>query len=161
MTNIYDYLREHKIEYEKYDHPAVFTCEEAEKFCPEMEGESIKNLFLRDDKGKRHFLVVVGKDKSVDLKALQTILGVSRLSFGSPDRLDKYLGVTAGSVTVLALINDPDHAVELIIDAKLEGKALQCHPLINTATLVVQPSDFKAFLASTGHEDRIIDLSSR
>lgn len=161
MTNIYDYLKEHKIEYEKYEHPAVFTCEEAEKLCPEMPGESIKNLFLRDDKGKRHFLVVVGKDKSVDLKKLQAILGVSRLSFGSPERLEKYLGVTPGSVTLLALINDPDHSVELIIDAELDGKALQCHPLINTATLVIEPTDLRKFLASTGHEPRIIDLLSR
>lgn len=152
MTNIYDYLQEHKIEYVKYEHPAVFTCEEAEKLCPEMPGESIKNLFLRDDKGKRHFLVVVGKDKIVDLKKLQGILGVSRLSFGSPERLEKYLGVTPGSVTILALINDPDHSVELIIDAELEGKVLQCHPLINTATLVIQPTDLKNFLASTGHK---------
>lgn len=158
MPDIYDFLSSHNIEYQRFDHPAVFTCEEAEKLDLDMPGNGTKNLFLRDKAPKRHFLVVVPKEKNVDLKKLKDLLGVSKLGFASPDRLQTYLQLTPGSVTLLGLINDAQHAVEIVIDEQLWNKPLQCHPLINTASLVLQPQAIQRFLELTGHEPKIIDI---
>ena len=159
--DIYEFLKNYGISFERFDHPAVFTCEEAEKYCPEMPGASIKNLFLRDKNGLRHFLVVVGAKKNVDLKKLQQVLSVSKLSFGSPERMQKYLGVEPGSVTLLGLMNDGEHAVEVIIDAEVWGKPLQCHPLVNTATCVIQKEGLEKFFKATGHTFKVIHLPSK
>lgn len=161
MPDIYKFLEENKIEYQRFDHPPVYTCEEAERLCPDMPGASIKNLFLRDKDGKRHFLAVVGYEKSVDLKQLKELLGVSGLSFASEERLKKYLGVEPGSVTLLGLINDPDHAVEVLIDQQLWGQAFQCHPLVNTATLVISAEGIEHFLKKTGHSYQLIEIPER
>lgn len=161
MTDIYQFLKEHNITYQRFDHPPVFTCEEAERLCPDMPGVPIKNLFLRDKDGKRHFLVIVGYDKNVDLKKLKDTLSISKLGFASEERLQKYLGVTAGAVTLLGLINDAEHTVEVIIDEKLWGNTLQCHPLVNTATLVIPPEGIKQFLEATGHDHRLITIQGR
>jgi Ala-tRNA(Pro) deacylase len=149
--NIYDFLTKHNIPYQRFDHAAAFTCKQADQVCPEMPGASIKNLFLYDKKTDQHFLIVIGQEKQVDLKGLRAILQVSNLSFASEERLHKYLGVTPGSVTILGLINDFSHAVRVIFDTDLEGKILQCHPLINTATLTIAFDDIRKFLTLTGH----------
>lgn len=161
MPDIYSFLQNHSIEYRRFDHPAVFTCEEAERLCPDMPGVSLKNLFLRDKNGHRHFLVVVGYDKNADLKGLKELLQVSKLSFASADRLQKYLGVTPGSVSLLGLINDTGHAVEVIIDEKLWGQDFQCHPLVNTASLVISNEGIQRFLKTTGHAYRLLTVPSR
>lgn len=126
-----------------------------------MPGVPIKNLFLRDKDGKRHFLVVVRHDKNVDLKKLKGLLGVSKLSFASTDRLQNYLGVTPGAVTLLGLVNDKNHDVEIIFDWELAGQSLQCHPLINTATVVVSRDDTIKFLRATAHEYKLMDIPRR
>src|SRR3989338_5051434 len=104
--DIFSFLTSHGIAYERFDHPAVFTCEESEALCPPMPGMQTKNLFLRDEKGKHRFLVVVGHKKNVDFKALKKIIDVQKLSFGSPELLMEHLGVEPGAVTLLGLIND-------------------------------------------------------
>lgn len=126
-----------------------------------MPGVSLKNLFLRDKNGKRHFLVVVGYEKNVDLKKLKEVLEVQKLGFASEERLKKYLGVEPGSVTLLGLINDGEHIVEVFIDEKLWGESFQCHPLVNTATLVISSEGIKDFLASTGHAYQIINVPGK
>jgi len=161
MTDIYGFLENSGISYQRFDHPAVYTCEEAEKLCPAMPGVSLKNLFLRDGKGARHFLVVVGYEKNVDLKILKDVLGVAKLGFASPERLYKYLGVEPGSVTILGLINDTEHAVEVFIDQKLWGKDFQVHPLVNTATLVIGNEGVKKFFEATDHSYKIVEISGR
>jgi len=93
LADIYEFLDSIDVSYERFDHPAVFTVSEAKQLSPEMDGASTKNLFLRDKKGIRHFLVTVPQDKKVDLKELSSILEASRLSFASPDRLKTYLGI--------------------------------------------------------------------
>ena len=159
--DIYKFLSDHNISYEKFDHPAVYTCDEAEKLCPKMPGIPIKNLFLRDRDGKKHFLVVVGYEKNVDLKALKDVLGVSKLGFASPERLQKYLGVEPGSVTLLGLANDIDKFVQVFIDEKLWGQSFQCHPLVNTATLVISNEGIKKFFESTNHNFNLINVPAR
>lgn len=161
MLNIYTFLDTHNITYERFDHPAAFTCQQADEVCPEMPGASIKNLFLYDKRTNQHFLVVVGKEKQVDLKQLKYILDVSNLSFASEERLQKYLGVTPGSVTILGLVHDITHAVNVIFDINLKDKTLQCHPLVNTATLAIPFEDIKKFLNITGHEYQFMDIPTR
>ena len=162
MSDIYSFLEQHRIEFEKFEHPAVFTCEEAEELTPDMAGAHTKNLLLRNRKGDRHFLVVVGYDKSVDLKALSSVLEESKLSFASPERLMDRLGLEPGAVTVLGLINDLDHQVSLVFDEAIwDADALQCHPLVNTATLVIKHEGLEAFLNATGHEYQVINVPER
>ncbi len=161
MNTIYSFLKDNTIAYERFDHPAVFTCEQAEQLCPAMPGRSIKNMFLYDSRNQDYFLVVVGNDKRVDLKKLKDLLGASKLSFGSEERLQEYLGVEPGSVTILGLIHDTDHHVNVIFDEQIWGQALQCHPLINTATLVITPQDIEHFLQATGHTFQVVDIPGR
>ena len=162
MVDLYQLFDEHQIKYERHDHPAVYTVEDVKRLVPPLPGVRTKNLFLRDHKGKRHFLVILPADKRVDIKALNAVIGSSRLSFGSAQRLKKFLGVDPGSVTLFALVNDPDHKVELIFDQSLwEKEAYQFHPLVNTSTLVVSNDNLKRFLALTGHDAKILTLPSQ
>src|SRR5450759_1931534 len=119
MPDIYEFLDGHGIAYQRCDHPAVFTVAEMKRLVPPLDGAHTKNLFLRDKKGRRHVLVVVGSDKQVDIKALSAALGLDHLSSGSPERLRKYLGIEPGSVSLLALLNDIKREVEVFIDREL------------------------------------------
>lgn len=94
------------IEHQNFEHPPVFTCEESQHLCPPMPGLKNKNLFLKDEKGKQHFLVSLTQDKQLNLKDLSQKIGVKGLSFASERRLQDVLGVAPGSVGILALIND-------------------------------------------------------
>jgi len=159
MTDIYAFLEQNDITYQRFDHEAVFTCEESSKL-PDMPGADTKNLFLRDKKGKRHMIVSVGHEKKVDLKALGKQLDISQnISFASPERLLKHLGVTPGAVTLLGVVNDPDHLVEVYIDKDLwEADALRVHPLVNTASLIIEHDNMERFFAATGHKVNVIDV---
>jgi Ala-tRNA(Pro) deacylase len=155
------FLRERGIRAERHEHVPVMTVEESERLVPRLPGTKTKNLFLRDRKGLRHFLVTVRHDVAVDLNALGTVLGAGRLGFASPDRLQKCLGITPGSVSLLALCNDAGGAVEFVIDRALwAAPALQAHPLINTATLILSHADLECFVAATGHSPQIVDVPS-
>lgn len=159
MVDIFAFLKEHQIPYRHHQHPAVFTCQEADRLVPPMAAHRTKNLFLRDRKGLRHFLVVVGYDKSVDLKSLGALLGVDRLLLGSARRMQEMLGVEPGSVTILGLVQDQTKAVEVIFDLPIAAApALRCHPLVNTATLEIAADDILRFLEVTGHPLRILDI---
>lgn len=159
--NIYKFLEDNNIEYGKFEHPAVFTCEEAEKLCPTMPGESIKNLFIHDRNKENYYLLVISKDKSVDLKKLPEVLDSSKLSFASAEDLNHYLGVAPGAVTLLGVCNDKDNAVRVVIDEELQGKSLQCHPLVNTATLAISSSGVERFLRLTSHSPIFISIPVR
>lgn len=159
MADIYKFLDEHRIKYARHEHPPVYTVEDVHRLVPPLPAAKTKNLFFRDNKGDRHFIVAVEGDKRVDMKALPKRIKSSRLRFGSPDRLKKYLGVDPGSVSLLAVINDTQKAVEVIIDRRLwKSKAFQFHPLVNTTTLVIKRDDLKRFLHHTGHEMQILDV---
>ena len=159
MTDIYKFLNDHRIEYERHDHPPVFTVEDVNRLVPPLPAAKTKSLFLREAKGSRYFLIIVRGEKRVDLKALPEILNSSKLRFGSPKRLKKYLGVDPGSVSVFAAVNDMDNAVEIIIDAALwESEAFQFHPLVNTSTLVISRDNIQRFLGKTGHETQVLDV---
>jgi Ala-tRNA(Pro) deacylase len=153
------FLRTHGVAAPRVDHPAVMTCEEADRLVPPLPGAKSKNLFLRDKKGARHLLVTVPPTRSVDLNALGASLGMGRLGFASAERLARHLAVASGSVSLLALVNDTGGAVEFIIDRSLwEAPAILAHPLVNTATMVLAHADLERFLAATGHVPRVIDV---
>jgi Ala-tRNA(Pro) deacylase len=161
MHDFYKFLEENHIEYERQDHPPVYTVDEARRLVPPLPGAKTKNLFLRDKKGQRHFLVIVAAEKRVDIKALPQVVGSNRLSFGSADRLKKYLGVEPGSVSLFAIFNDARQAVELIVDEDLwEAEAFQFHPLVNTSTLVISRENLRRFITKTGHAVRVLKVPS-
>jgi len=147
------------ISYDRYEHPAVFTAEDASKYWNPIPGTQCKNLFLRNKKGDRHYLVVVEISKRVDLKDLVKVVGDDRLSFGSPERLMEHLGLTPGSVSPFGLINDARGTVRVLIDADLKGAdRLIFHPNINTASVVVSWADLERFLATRSNTVRIVSL---
>ena len=153
------FLREHGIDAPRHAHPPVMTVEESERLVPKLPGAKSKNLFLRDKKGVRHILVTVRHDLAVDLAALGTALEAKGLGFASPERLAKHLGVAPGSVSLLALVNDKDAAVEFVIDRALwDAPAVHAHPLTNDATMVLAHADLERFLAATGHTPRVLDV---
>ena len=157
--NLERFLQEHGVAAARHEHPAVMTVEESDRLVPRLPGAKTKNLFLRDRKGLRHFLVTVPHNVPVDLDALGAALGAGRLGFASSERLQKHLGLTPGAVSLLGLVNDAARAVEFVIDRSLwEADAVQAHPLVNTATMVVAHADLERFLAATGHAARVIDV---
>ena len=150
------------IPYERYDHAPVFTCEEAEAAVPRPDAVQTKNLFLRDKRGRRHLLVITSCEKSVDVKRFADLANADHLSFASAERLQRYLGVSPGSVTVFGLMNDAQHEVELYVDDVVWRAAQwRCHPLVNSATLVVSRGDIERFLAHTGHTPHVVTLAER
>lgn len=140
------------------EHEAVFTVMESAKLERDLPGGHTKNLFLKDAKG-RLFLVIAQSQTTVDLKSLHKTIGCARLSFGKPELLLEVLGVPAGSVTSLALINDCAQRVSVIVDARLmQYDSINCHPLTNTATTNIARDDLLRFIRACGHEPRILAL---
>lgn len=161
-SDFYAFLNAHGIAYVRCEHPAVYTVEQAARLVPSLPGAKTKNLFLRDKPGRRHFLVCVPAAKQVDLKALSGTIGSNGLSFGSPDRLRKYLGVESGAVTLLGVFNDPGCAVEVFLDEDLwRHEAFQFHPLVNTATLVISRDEARRFLDLTGHHLNLVKVPEK
>ena len=147
------FLDAHGFAYQRVEHPAVFTCAEAELHRPAVPAVSTKNLFLCDKKARRFFLVVTACDRTAKLDRLAPQLGVASLRFGSEENLMRRLGVTRGAVTMMSLVNDKDHQVELWMDADIwAGEYFLSHPLVNTATLILAKSELERFFALTAHE---------
>ncbi len=152
-------LTEYNIQYELQEHEPVYTIEDMERLHICDIGQVPKNLFLRDGSGKRHFLVLLQKDKSADLKQLAKTIPSSRLSFGSDERLEKYLGLKPGAVSALGLLNDKSAEVEVIIDKDLVGcEKVGVHPNVNTATVWLSFDDLLTIMKSNGNEIRFIEI---
>jgi len=146
------YLDANGFAYRRTEHPAVFTCAEAELHRPKLPAVSTKNLFLCDKKKRHYFLAVTSCEKTVHLDDLKAQLGVSHLRFGSEADLERLLGVGRGSVTMMGLVNDTEHKVALWIDDEIwAGEYFLCHPLVNTATLVLSKAELERFFTLTGH----------
>ena len=159
---VFDALKQLGIDYTLCSHPPVYTSDEAAQYWDGIPGGHPKNLFLRDDKGKSHYLVIVEHTKQVDLKNLRSIIGSSRLSFASDRRLGKHLGLTPGAVSAFGLINDSENRVEVIIDSDLlEHDYISFHPNVNTATLTISTADFKKFLHHQGSKISCVSISSK
>lgn len=149
------------IAYQVHAHEAVFTVAQSEALDHSLPGAHSKNLFLKDKKG-RFFLVSALKDTRIDLKRIHEVLGASgRVSFGSEEQMMRLLGVTPGSVTAFAVVNDRAGDVTMVLDAGfLAHERVNFHPLINTMTVGLAREDLMAFLAACNHAPRVLDLPS-
>ena len=151
-------LSEAGIAYELVEHPAVCTMEEMETLHLSHAEGVVKNLFLRDPKGCRFFLVSIRGEKRVDLKALGQLLE-GKLSFASEGRLMEKLGLEPGSVTPLGILNDGDRTVEVLFDEDIQALPLVgVHPNENTATVFLAPADLVSLLQAHGNPFRWVKL---
>lgn len=156
---VYKVLDELGISYNRHEHPPVYTVEEAEKQWTEIIGAHCKNLFLRNKKGNRHYLVILEASKVANLKSLNKMLGEDRLSFASEQRLIRYLGLETGAVSAFGLINDKENHVNVLIDEDLKtSEAVNFHPNVNTATVGISFADLERFLAWCGNPVRYLSF---
>jgi Ala-tRNA(Pro) deacylase len=145
-------LNQLSIPFERFEHPPVATVEEAMEHWARIDATHCKNLFLRNQKGNRHYLVVLVHSKKADLRAVADQIGDGKLSFASPERLMAHLGLTPGSVSPFGLINDRARAVRVVLDRDLKStERVSFHPNINTSTYVVSARDFARFLEACGN----------
>jgi Ala-tRNA(Pro) deacylase len=145
------------IEFEYFPHPPVFTVDEAERYWADVPATHCKNLFLRNQKGSRHYLVVLRHEKRADLRALSTTLGDDKLSFASADRLMRHLHLAPGAVSPFGLIHDSASGVIVVLDADLPGtERIGFHPNVNTATITLRTADFLRFLEARGNVVKIV-----
>ncbi|KUR70776.1 DNA-binding protein [Novosphingobium fuchskuhlense] len=143
------------------EHEAVYTVEESLAIHDALPGAHTKNLFLKDS-GGQFWLVTVEHARRVDLKALAGAIGAKKLSFGKAEDMERLLGVTPGSVTPLAALNDTGGAVRVVLDADLAAaEAVHVHPLRNTATVGLPGADLVRALAAWGHEPLIATIPER
>jgi Ala-tRNA(Pro) deacylase len=158
--DLFAYLDGLGIAHKTVHHPAAFTVDDAQALRGLVPGGHTKNLFLRDKKGVP-YLVVASEDAVIELRALHRLLGATgRFSFGSAELMQDLLGVTPGSVTPFAVINDTGRRVTVVLDAAMVREpVLNFHPLVNTATTTIARDDLLKFLESTGHPPRIEPVS--
>jgi Ala-tRNA(Pro) deacylase len=156
-ARVYEVLAALGIPYVRHEHPPVFTVEEALVHWKGIEGAHCKNLFLRNKRGNRHYLVIAEFLKSVDLRAVAKSLRDDRLSFGSDERLARCLGLHPGEVSPFGLLQDDERHVMVVLDADLARRdKVNFHPNVNTATLTISYADLRRFLAARGN--KVVEL---
>ena len=156
---LYNLLEELGIRFDYYEHPPVATIDEAKQYWADIEATHCKNLFLRNHKGDRHYLVIIEHSRDVVIRDLEQRLKQGKLSFASDQRMEKYLGLKPGSVSPFGLINDQEGHVHLFIDENLrKASKLSFHPCINTASIVVKFEDFEKFLKHQGNSFEYLAL---
>lgn len=147
------------ISYELEEHPAAATIEELHQLGLQHPEYIAKNLFVRDQKGKRHFLITICGHKQADLRALGETLGSGKLSFCSADRLQRFLGLVQGEVTPLGVVNDPAAAVEVVFDKDLEKQpVVGVHPCDNTATVYLKFADLHKLVWNNGNDIIMVEV---
>ena len=156
-ARITKYLEEQFIPYEIYEHPPVPTVEEALPYWKDIDAAHCKNLFFRNHKGNKHYLVILDHRRQLNIRDLEQRLKQGKISFASPHRMEKYLGLSAGSVSAFGIINDNENHVHLFIDAKLQSaERISFHPNENNATIVISFASFIKFLESSGNSYEFI-----
>jgi Ala-tRNA(Pro) deacylase len=159
QKELYGLLQKLDIQFEYHEHPPLATIEDAKIHWKDYNSGRCKNIFFRNHKGDRHYLVILEHLRQLDIKDLEKRLKQGKLTFASDTRLNKYLGVESGSVSPFGLINDKEKHVHLFIDEKLNDfERLAFHPNINTASIVVSKPDFLKFLEFTGNSYEFIRL---
>ena len=157
---VYDLLERLGVPFERVDHDAVGTiegCAEIEKL---LDIEICKNLFLRNSKGDQYYLLMLPGGKHLVTKDLTKKIGSTRLSFGTPEKMEEYLDITPGSVSVLGLMNDHGNNIQFLVDNDIKKwEYFGCHPCINTSSLKIKTADlFSKILPAVGHEPVFVDI---
>lgn len=161
-TELYDMLEANDITYQHFSHPAVYTVEQANQHLQDAPGARTKNLFICDEKKRNYFILWTLGEKRVDFKPFGKALRLRKARFGSPERMLEYLSVEPGAVSVLTLVNDTNRKVGLLIDKDLwKNSHFQCHPLVNTATIVISKQDIQKFFELTGHAFQLVDVPEK
>lgn len=156
---LYQLLEQFGISYEYHEHPEAPTIEIAMQYWEDIDATHCKNLFFRNHKGNKHYLVLLECSQALDIHDLEKRLMQGKISFASPERMDKYLGVKPGSVTPFALINDTSKHVHVFIDRNLlAAKKVSFHPLVNTASLIISKDDLIKFLDYQGNTYEFLEL---
>ena len=159
QPELYRVLKELNIQYEYYEHPPASTIEEAKKYWEDLVATHCKNLFFRNHKGNRHYLVVLEHTQNMAIHDLEKRLKQGKLSFASPHRMEKYLGLTPGSVSPFGLINDKENHTHIYLDENLKkSERISFHPNINTASIVISYADFIRYLEWSGNTYAYINL---
>lgn len=158
-TKVLDHLKDLHIGFEMIEHPPAPTITEAMKYWKNVEATHCKNLFFRNHKGNKHYLVIFDAHQQLAIHELEKRLKQGKLSFASEKRMAKYLSVRPGSVSPFGLINDVENHVHLFLDAHLKtSQKISFHPNDNTASLVILFSDFLRYLENIGNSFEFIDL---
>ena len=156
---VFDFLAAHDIEYTVYEHPEVPTIEIARQYWRQDGSKHCKNLFFRNHKGNRHYLVVFDSEQSMAIHDLEQRLHQGKLSFASEQRMERWLGLRPGSVSPFGLVNDTENHVHLFLDANLQKESsLSFHPNDNTATVVISQEMFQKYLQAVGNTYEYIEL---
>ena len=156
---VFGWLDEHNIEYSWYEHPEAPTIEIAREYWRKDGSKHCKNLFFRNHKGNRHYLVVFDSERTMAIHDLEQRLHQGKLSFASEQRMEKWLGLKPGSVSPFGLVNDTENHVHLFLDANLQKEAsLSFHPNDNTATVVISQEMFQKYLEEVGNTYEYIEL---
>ena len=159
QQQVYDYLERLGIGFDYYEHPEAPTIEIASQFYRGEGTVLCKNLFFRNHKGNKHYLVIMDARHNMDIHDIEHQLHQGKLSFASPERMMRYLGVKPGSVSLFTLVNDTNHEVFLFVDRKLmDASKVSFHPNDNTASLVISNSDMMKFIKSIGNQYEVLDL---
>jgi Ala-tRNA(Pro) deacylase len=156
---VYHVLDELRIRYEVYNHPPAPTIEIAQKHWRFIDATHCKNIFFRNHKGNKHYLVILEANQKLNIRELELKLKQGKLTFASEKRLTKYLNVEQGSVTPFGLINDKENHVYVFIDQTLEkAEKLSFHPNINTSSLVIDLKSFITFMDWTRNKYEFINM---
>ena len=156
---VFQVLENLDVSYEVHEHPPVSSVEEALPYWKLIDATHCKNLFFRNHKGNRHYLVVLRHDRQLNIRDLEQRLKQGKISFASPQRMERYLGLSGGSVSVFGLINDKEDHVHLFLDTALQSaRKISFHPNENTATVVISFQAFLAFLNWCGNSYEFIKL---
>jgi len=156
---IYKALDDLNITFSYHEHPPAPTIEIAKQYWKDLDATHCKNLFFRNHKGNRHYLVVCEHTQNLEVKTLEKMLKQGKISFASDWRLEKYLNVQAGSLSPLALVNDIENHVHVFFDENLQNaNKISFHPGINTASIIINFSDFKRFMEWVGNSFEFLKL---
>lgn len=157
---VYDLLERLGVPFERVDHDAVGTIEGYYEIEKLLDIEICKNLFLRNSKGDQYYLLMLPGGKHLVTKDLAKKIGSTRLSFGTPEKMEEYLDITPGSVSVLGLMNDHENNIQLLVDNDIKKwEYFGCHPCMNTSSLKIKTADlFSKILPAVGHEPVFVDI---
>lgn len=161
-AEVLDFLRAEGYAFELVEHEAVFTMEAMDALNLPFARDVVKNLFLRDDKKRNYYLVVMPEDKPANLKALRTALAARPLRFASEEDLEAHLGLRGGAVSPLGILNDEARTVQVIFDEDLKTYAgLGIHPVENTATIHIALADVIAIAEAHGNPYQFVKMEAQ